>query len=314
MLDAARASLCPLSRWAAPGCVTCLAVFVNRVGAKNPTAPYWQYFENIANSYIFAKSRVMEYRYAITEKMKAVSDILFDAFVGMDNCISDTGRNLIVEVPKNMCDEVRTALKQKFQDVALIKNAYPMIDDLHDFILVKPMITESPVFYTEGVSVPELEKLLVDQDSDKEYASLDDAFIQKEFQRAFELYPVNTSRLLRYAGRKGKKEEIQSRIGRIDQGRIDIIRYIQSYFLEVPVEKAWLFGSFSRMEENADSDIDILVNLDRSVPLGLLDFARMTNSLENLLKRKVDLVEESSVKPFAAENINREKVLIYERT
>ena len=255
----------------------------------------------------------MEYRYAITEKMKAVSDILFDAFVGMDNCISDTGRNLIVEVPKNKCDEVRTALKQKFQDVALIKNAYPMIEDLHDFILVKPMITESPVFYTEGVSVPELEKLLVDQDSDKEYASLDDAFIQKEFQRAFELYPVNTSRLLRYAGRKGKKEEIQSRIGRIDRERIDIIRNIQSFFLEAPVEKAWLFGSFSRMEEKADSDIDILVHLDRSVSLGLLDFARMANSLENLLKRKVDLVEESSVKPFADENINREKVLIYER-
>jgi predicted nucleotidyltransferase len=188
-----------------------------------------------------------------------------------------------------------------------------MIEDLHDFILVKPMITESPVFYTEGVSVPELEKLLVDQDSDKEYASLDDAFIQKEFQRAFELYPVNTSRLLRYAGRKGKKEEIQSRIGRIDQGRIDIIRYIQSYFLKAPVEKAWLFGSFSRMEENADSDIDILVNLDRSVPLGLLDLARMTNSLERLLKRKVDLVEESSVKPFASENINKDKVLVYER-
>lgn len=255
----------------------------------------------------------MEYRCTISEKMKAVSEMLFDAFAGMDNCISDTGMNLIVEVPKGKCDEVRLALKQKFQDVALIKNAYPMIDDLHDFILVKPMITESPVIYNEGVSVPDLEKLLVDRDSDKEYASLDDAFIQKEFQRAFELYPVNTSRLLRYAGRKGKKEEIQSRIGRIDQGRIDIIRNIQSYFLEAPVERAWLFGSFSRMEENADSDIDILVNLDRSVPLGLLDLARMTNSLENRLKRKVDLVEERSVKPFASENINKEKVLVYER-
>ena len=256
----------------------------------------------------------MEYRCAITKKMKAVSDLLFDAFVGMDNCISDTGRNLIVEVPKNKCDEVRSALKQEFQDVALIKNAYPMIDDLHDFILVKPMITESPVIYTEGVSVPELEKLLVDQDSDKEYASLDDTFIQKEFQRAFELYPVNTSRLLRYAGRKGKKEEILNRIGRIDKERVDIVRNIQSYFLEAPVEKAWLFGSFSRMEEKANSDIDILVNLDRSARLGLLDFARMVNALEKRVKRKVDLVEESSVKPFASENINKEKVLVYERT
>lgn len=255
----------------------------------------------------------MEYRCAITEKMKAVSEVLFDDFVGMDNCITDTGRNLIVEVPKNKCEEVRSSLKQKFQDVALIKNAYLMIDDLHDFILVKPMITESPVIYTEGVSVPELEKLLVDQDSDKEYASLGDVSIQKEFQRAFELYPVNTSRLLRYAGRKGKKEEILNRVSRIDKERVDIVRNIQSFFTEAPVEKAWLFGSFSRMEENADSDIDILINLDRNVSLGLLDYARMVDSLENRLKRKVDLVEDRSVKPYASENINKEKVLIYER-
>ncbi|MBQ4513337.1 MAG: hypothetical protein II969_10100, partial [Anaerolineaceae bacterium] len=112
----------------------------------------------------------MDYKSHISPIMRAVSEVLMDSFVGMDHCITDTRKNIIVEVPKGMCDDVRTVLKRHFPDVALIRNAYPMMEDLHDFILVKPLISESPVFEDNGVSVPELEKLLVDRDSDKEYA------------------------------------------------------------------------------------------------------------------------------------------------
>lgn len=255
----------------------------------------------------------MEYKGFITPKMQAIADLLIDEFVGMNNCISGSKRNIIVEVPKDMCETVRTVLKKHFPDVALIRNAYPMIEDLHDFILIKPLITEAPIFDANGVFVPELEKVLVDHDSDKEYASLNEAEIQKEFQRAFELYPVNTSRLLRYAGRKGKKEEIMERLGRIDNSRVETVRAIQNYFRQEPVERAWLFGSFSRMEDSPASDIDILVDLDSSAAVGLLHYAGMINRLEGLLNRKVDLVTSSSVKPFARESINRDKVLIYER-
>ena len=236
-----------------------------------------------------------------------------DAFVGMDHCVIEAQRNLIVEVPKKMCEDVRSKLKEAFEDVALMKNAYLMLDDLHDFILVKPLITEAPIYTDEGVSVPELEKLLVDHEAEKEYASMSDDEVQKEFQQSFELYPVNTSRLLRYAGRKGKREEIQRRIQQIDQDRVRIVRDIQDYFRQAPVDRAWLFGSFSRMEERPDSDIDILVELDRSAPIGLLKYAAMANELENRLGRKVDLVAEGSIKPYAKERIHHDSILVYER-
>lgn len=74
-----------------------------------------------------------------------------------------------------------------------------------------------------------------------------------------------------------------------------------------------MFGSFSRMEERPDSDIDILVALDYAAPIGLLQYAGMANELESILGRKVDLVAEGSVKPFAQESIDHDKVLIYER-
>lgn len=255
----------------------------------------------------------MEYRSIITPKMRAVAEHLIDSFVGMDHCITERGRNLVVEVPKNMCGQVRTSLKQKFEDVALIRNAYTMVDDLHDFILVKPLISEAPLRIEDGVMVPALEKLLVDRDADKEYASLSNEEIQMEYQRAFEVYPVNTSRLLRYAGRKGEKEETLKRVSQINQERVKIIKSIQDFFLNEPVKKAWMFGSFSRMEDGPDSDIDILVDLDRSVPMGLIQYAGMVNELEGILGRKVDLVAEGSVKPFARGNIDHDKVLIYER-
>ena len=255
----------------------------------------------------------MEYKPIISPKMRAVSDVLIDAFEGMDHCLTDTKRNLIVEVPKGMCEGVRTFLKQRFPDVALIRNAYPMMEDLHDFILVKPLISEAPIYEEDGINVPDLEKILVDHEADKEYAALGDTAIQKEFQRAFEVYPINTSRLLRYAGRKGKKEEILGRVAKVNQSRVEMVHAIQDFFRQEPVERAWLFGSFSRMEERPESDIDILVELDSTVPMGLLQFAGMINNLEGLLGRKVDLVANGSIKPFAQESINRDKVLVYER-
>ena len=256
---------------------------------------------------------MMEYKPFISSKMRAVEDFLIDKFVGMDHCMADTGQNLILEVPKQQCEEVRLALKGRFGDVALMKNALAMIDDLHDFILVKPLISESPIREADGISVPEIEKQLVDHAADKEFAARTDADIQREFQRAFELYSVNTSRLFRYAGRKGQQEEIRDRVRRINPQRVEAVHTIQDFFRKEPVEKAWLFGSFSRMEERPESDIDILVDLDKTVPMGLLTYAGMINSLESRLGRKIDLVESRSVKPFASESINRDIVLIYER-
>lgn len=88
---------------------------------------------------------------------------------------------------------------------------------------------------------------------------------------------------------------------------------IADYFKTQPVLKAWLFGSFARGEETPLSDVDIIVLLDHSKPIGLKFFG-MWSELERLLDRKVDLVEEGELLPFALESANRDKRLIYERT
>jgi predicted nucleotidyltransferase len=88
---------------------------------------------------------------------------------------------------------------------------------------------------------------------------------------------------------------------------------IAEYFKTQPVLKAWLFGSFARGEERPDSDVDILVVLDHSQPVGLKFFG-MYEDLKELLGRNVDLVTEPSLAPFARKTVERDRQLIYERT
>ena len=89
---------------------------------------------------------------------------------------------------------------------------------------------------------------------------------------------------------------------------------IADYFKTQPVLKAWLFGSYSRGEQKPWSDVDILVELDRDHPIGLLKYAGIICDLEDITGHKIDLVEEGTLKPFAVESVNRDKRLIYERT
>ena len=94
----------------------------------------------------------------------------------------------------------------------------------------------------------------------------------------------------------------------------NVIDNIRQYFSTQPVRKAWLFGSYSRGEETTQSDVDILVEFDRSgKPVTLLTYARMWRELEERLGRNVDLVEDGTLKTYAVESANQDKLLIYER-
>lgn len=92
-----------------------------------------------------------------------------------------------------------------------------------------------------------------------------------------------------------------------------MIPRMRRFFAQQPVERAYLFGSCSRGEETKDSDVDILVDLDKSKPIGLFQYVTMKLDLEELLQREVDLVETGELLPFAQESANRDKLLIYER-
>lgn len=88
---------------------------------------------------------------------------------------------------------------------------------------------------------------------------------------------------------------------------------IADYFKTQPVVKAWLFGSFARGEETPQSDVDILVEYDKNARISLLFISHMMGAWEKVAGRRVDLIEEGCLLPFAEETANRDKILIYER-
>ena len=90
------------------------------------------------------------------------------------------------------------------------------------------------------------------------------------------------------------------------------IKTIRHFFSGLPVKKAYLFGSYSRNAADNNSDIDILVELDHSSPIGM-QFFTYGDQLQSLLKKKVDIVSDEGISKYIKPFIDKDKVLIYER-
>jgi len=90
----------------------------------------------------------------------------------------------------------------------------------------------------------------------------------------------------------------------IEQIKQKILPILQRY----EVKKVGLFGSCVRGQMTDDSDIDILVEIQKDI--SLLDFAGLKLEIEEALNRKVDLVEYDTIKPLLRERILNEQELI----
>jgi uncharacterized protein len=61
-----------------------------------------------------------------------------------------------------------------------------------------------------------------------------------------------------------------------------------------PLKSIGLFGSYSRDEQTEFSDIDLIVSFTRPVGMELID---LSFELEDILKKKIDLVSTKGIKP-----------------
>jgi hypothetical protein len=84
-------------------------------------------------------------------------------------------------------------------------------------IIVKTLISEAPLQNVQTMPVPTLEKILVDLYSDSDiFYFLQGKEMLTIFENALEKYTVNIDRLLRYAARRNRKEELQKIIAQIN--------------------------------------------------------------------------------------------------
>lgn len=251
-----------------------------------------------------------EYKYETSAWMREVNLWLIDHCEGVDLCMYEKNHNLYVEVFKPFITQVLSSLKQQYSKVILSRDAAAFSLALEGFIIVGPLVSDAPLTEVDDIAFPSLEKIIVDriamEKTKKEEYRL-------EFQKEMEVYPVNVSRMMRYASRRGVKEELTTSLSELDSGRLRMISSLQRYLSGIPVTRAWVFGSFARGEETNASDLDLLVDYDKTTTISLLDIVRFKLDLEKRLGREVDLIENGCLKPFAIPSVEREKYLVYEK-
>ncbi|MBI4727758.1 nucleotidyltransferase family protein [candidate division TA06 bacterium] len=74
------------------------------------------------------------------------------------------------------------------------------------------------------------------------------------------------------------------------------------------IKNIGIFGSYLRREAGNNSDLDILVEFDPSVDIGLLKFVEIENYLSGIFGVKVDLVEKPALKPRIGRRILKEVI------
>ena len=77
------------------------------------------------------------------------------------------------------------------------------------------------------------------------------------------------------------------------------------------VSAAWLYGSFARGEDNPESDLDIIVELNDKKKYSMFDLLDLSFILGEKINRKVDLVEKGQLKDFALQTSVNELIKIY---
>ena len=87
-----------------------------------------------------------------------------------------------------------------------------------------------------------------------------------------------------------------------------------AYLRNQPVKKVWLFGSYAEGEARADSDVDFLVEYDYNEKIGILKHAEIILALEDILQKDVDLVPVDALRETLKPYVDKNKIMIYERS
>jgi len=89
----------------------------------------------------------------------------------------------------------------------------------------------------------------------------------------------------------------------------EIKKQIKPLLQKYGITEASIVGSVARNEEIETSDIDIIIEATKD--MSLLTFSRLKLELENVLKKKVDLIDRSAVKPRLKNYLLKDEVKLF---
>lgn len=74
-----------------------------------------------------------------------------------------------------------------------------------------------------------------------------------------------------------------------------------------PVERIAIFGSFARNEQDENSNVDIMIELNGKIGI---DFFRMADEIEDYLGIKTDVASKNGIKPRYFDSIKKDLIYV----
>lgn len=90
-----------------------------------------------------------------------------------------------------------------------------------------------------------------------------------------------------------------------------ILKKLRAHSAELKVQgvvHAALFGSVARGDDQTESDIDVLVDLDRTRIRTVYDYVGVRHALEDLLGRPVDVVNRATMSPRMKDRVEGDAI------
>lgn len=161
----------------------------------------------------------------VSEKAKAIYNTIIKELPYTNFCISETRwfnefmqhqvfkTYLIIEVEKDAATIIFNKLSAAGEKVFLNPDAQVFenyISSTENPVIIKSLISESPIQEIEKIKIATLEKMLVDMICDTEIYTAQEGEINNIFKGAIEKYNINLKKMLRYARRRNKANEINT--------------------------------------------------------------------------------------------------------
>jgi predicted nucleotidyltransferase len=97
----------------------------------------------------------------------------------------------------------------------------------------------------------------------------------------------------------------------MDMNREEVIATLKAHqpeLMAIGILHAGLFGSVARGEQTPESDIDILVELDRDKVRGVFAYTGIKRQVGELFETDVDVISKSALRPELHEPVNQDLI------
>lgn len=162
--------------------------------------------------------------FAVSKEIQELNEILKNQFPFANFCFWSSNvlmpfmhhipilNFIYLDVEYDVAETVFNFLKSKHQRTIFFrpsKDEYNRYVAGTDAIIIRGLVSESPLQIIENVPTPTLEKVLVDIVGDVEFDFLQGTEITYFYRNVLDRNVINKKKLIRYATRRGRREEVE---------------------------------------------------------------------------------------------------------